>query len=387
MQKFFIALFLLLLTACSSTKQKTGQTLLLGGKPISLDETSQLIASELFDTITYIPLETNDTLLLGYIEHPKLTSRGIYFISDRSLYLYDLDTGKDLLKIARQGNGPEEYRSLADAWIDAHSGHVELLDNNRKQILVYDSVGNFLHTLPLPSMPFAFAKDEKGTYWFYNNNQMTDFSRSKVVHYNVTSGKVLGEYFPIDPHLADYFYIMDANNFAATKEGIYYMASPSDTIYQLGSDVTPAYALGLDNYKVPDSFWQANYADIMDFVTKANSRDYVYSMANFSLNKDAVMAAFIWKENLYWSFSYLSEKEIHAAHYVHDDFHFTKAFELSSESIPFVMGEDYLYGFLPAEQFMEWCREYAKAPDMQELIKQYGLDEQANPILMKCKLK
>ena len=62
-------------------------------------------------------------------------------------------------------------------------------------------------------------------------------------------------------------------------------------------------------------------------------------------------------------------------------------FELSSESIPFVMDEDYLYGFLPAEQFMEWCREYAKAPDMQELIKQYGLDEQANPILMKCKLK
>ena len=165
------------------------------------------------------------------------------------------------------------------------------------------------------------------------------------------------------------------------------MASPSDTIYRLGGDVTPAYALGLDNYKVPDSFWQANYADIMDFVTKANSRDYVYSMANFSLNKDAVMAAFIWKENLYWSFSYLSEKEIHAAHYVHDDFHFTKAFELSSESIPFVMDEDYLYGFLPAEQFMEWCREYAKAPDMQELIKQYGLDEQANPILMKCKLK
>ena len=387
MQKIFIALLLLLLAACSSTKQEAGQTLLLGEEPISLDETARLVASELFDTVTYVPLETNDSCLLGYLEHPKLASRGIHFISDRSFYLYDPDTGKCLLKISRQGNGPEEYRSLSDALVDARSGHVELLDNNQKQILVYDSVGDFLHAFPLPFMPFGFIKTGENDYWFYNNNQITDFSRSKVVHYDVKSGEKLGEFFPIDPHLANFFHIMDANNFTATDEGAYYMASPSDTIYRLGDDVTPAYVLGLDNYKAPESFWQANYENIMDFVTKAKGRDYVYSMANFSLNDNAVMVAFMRGEQLYWSFSYLSEKEVHTAHDVHDDFHFTKGFELSSESIPFVMDKDYLYGFLPAGQFMEWCRKYAKTPDMQELIEQYDLNEQANPILMKCKLK
>lgn len=385
MNKFIAILLLALLTSCSARQE--GKHSIRLGEPISLDKEACLIASTLFDTIAYIPLETNDTFLLGYLEHPKLTERGIYFVSDRSFYLFDPDTGKGLLKISRQGNGPGEYRALSDALVDAHSSNVELLDNNRKQILIYDSAGYYQHALPLPLMPFAFAKDGESSYWFYNNNQMTDFSESKLVHYNVKSKEILGEYFPIDPHLADYFYIMDANNFASAQEGIYYMASPSDTIYRLDNKVTPAYALGLDDYKAPDSFWQANYANIMEFVTKADKFDYIYSIANFSLSKGAVMAAFMRGEQLYWSFSYLSERKTYTGHYLHDDFHFTKGFELMPDNIPFVMDDNYLYGFLSAEQVMQWSKKYAKTPVIQEWIKQHDLDEQANPVLLKCRLK
>ena len=385
MNKFIAILLLALLASCSAGQE--GKHSIRLGEPISLDEGASLVASTLFDTVTYIPLETNDTFLLGYLEHPKLTERGIYFVSDRSFYLFDPDTGKGLLKISRQGNGPGEYRTLSDALVDTHSGNVELLDNNRKQILVYDSAGYYQRALPLPFMPFAFAKDGESSYWFYNNNQMTDFSQSKVVHYNVTSREILGEHFPIDPHLAEYFYIMDTNNFVSAKEGIYYMASPSDTIYRLGDKVTPTYALGLDDYKAPDSFWEANYANIMEFVTKVTQHDYIYSIANFSLNKGAVMVAFMRGDHLYWSFSYLSEKKVYTGHYLHDDFHFTKDFELTPDNIPFVMDDDYLYGFLPAEQFVKWSEEYAKTPAMHEWIEQHDLDEQANPVLLKCKLK
>ena len=125
----------------------------------------------------------------------------------------------------------------------------------------------------------------------------------------------------------------------------------------------------------------------MEFVTKATQHDYIYSIANFSLNKGAVMVAFMRGDHLYWSFSYLSEKKVYTGHYLHDDFHFTKGFELTPDNIPFVMNDDYLYTFLPTGKLMEWGKKYAKTPAVQEWIKQHDLDEQANPVLLKCRLK
>ena len=68
----------ILLASCTGKKSDEG---ILTGQPVDLDPSARLVASALFDTIEYVPLETNDTFLVGYIERPKLAGDDICFIS------------------------------------------------------------------------------------------------------------------------------------------------------------------------------------------------------------------------------------------------------------------------------------------------------------------
>lgn len=373
----------ILLASCAGKKSDEG---ILTGQPVDLDPSARLVASALFDTIEYVPLETNDTFLVGYIERPKLAGDDICFISDKSFYMFDAETGKGRLKLSRLGMGPGEYQSLSDALVDPVSGDIELLDNNRRQILVYDSAGSYKRSLSLPFMPFGFAKSGAGDYWFYNNNLVSDISRHRLVRYDAEAGRVTGEHFPIDDHVAGYFFVVDDNNFAVSDGSLYYMASPSDTLYRLGEKVSPVYRLGLDKYRVPADFWKANYSDIMEFVTAANSHDYVYSITNFSLNPQAVMVSFMLKDRLYWSFYSVAEGKAYTASSLYDDFHFTESLALSPASMTYVMDDECLYCLMSSDQFLELA-ENAKSPVIENLIRQYDVTEQSNPILMKCRLK
>ena len=265
-------------------------------------------------------------------------------------------------------------------------GDIELLDNNRRQILVYDSAGSYKRSLSLPFMPFGFAKSGAGDYWFYNNNLVSDISRHRLVRYDTEAGRVTGEHFPIDDHVAGYFFVVDDNNFAVSDGSLYYMASPSDTLYWLGEKVSPVYRLGLDKYRVPADFWKANYSDIMEFVTAANSHDYVYSITNFSLNPQAIMVSFMLKDRLYWSFYSVVEGKAYTAGSLYDDFHFTESLALSPASMTYVMDDECLYCLMSSDQFLELA-ENAKSPVIENLIRQYDVTEQSNPILMKCRLK
>ena len=62
------------------------------------------------DTIMYVPLETSDSFLFSNISHLKVSrDQNIYFISDKSFFLFDGHTGKGKLKISRLGTGPDGY--------------------------------------------------------------------------------------------------------------------------------------------------------------------------------------------------------------------------------------------------------------------------------------
>lgn len=79
----------------------------------------------------YVPLETNDNFLFSRISHLKISENNAYFISDKSFYLFDTETGK--IKISKLGTGPEGYVSLFDSNIDITRNEIELLDNSAKK--------------------------------------------------------------------------------------------------------------------------------------------------------------------------------------------------------------------------------------------------------------
>lgn len=373
--------------ACSSRPDKISKE---GTIYIDFDHATPLQASALFDTIEYVPLESSDSFLVSGVSHLKLSEdKDIYFISDKSFYLFDGETGEGKLKIAKLGNGPGEYTSVFDSHLDMNARQIELLDNNGKRVMVYDLDGNYKHAVSLPFMPFMLTKTETSGYWFYNNNLPSDATESKVVHYDAITGKIMEEYDPIDKHLAEYFFVEDEKNLVTSDDALLYLSSPVGTIYRItpGKGMEPAYILDLGKYQSPSTFYAANYRDIMEFVEAVKKHDYVFEMPALAVNDRWVVVACIKGGQLYLTFHPTMDGKTTTFSSLLDDFHFATPLPLKNSNMHFCMDDEYFYFTMTAEQLLGLQAGDGQGKGMHELITNKGIADDSNPILVKCKLK
>jgi len=90
--------------------------------------------SKFCDSITYIPLETKDSFLIGSIDKIIVQNNKIFILDKitESIFCFDIN-GKFLYKIDRKGNGPEEYISIGDFQV-----------NSKEEVIIYSSSQGFL---------------------------------------------------------------------------------------------------------------------------------------------------------------------------------------------------------------------------------------------------
>jgi hypothetical protein len=375
--------FLILSCQSSIKKTETGGTIV-----VDIDNVKKLRFSDLFDKVDYIPLETNDSFLIGTVERLRIFEDEICLLSDKSLLIFDAKTGKGNLELSKLGSGPGEYQSLYDVFIDKSMGRIELLDMNAKRIQSYDLKGKFLNSIVLPFASFSFVKETDDTYWFYNNQLSSDVTQSKVVYYDVNKGDVVKAYFPIDKHLSSYFFVVEGNNFIKDKSGVFYFSCPSNSIYHLDGNSEPETVFTIDfgQHAVPQEFYDRHFTDIMEFSQEANKREYVYFINNFSCNSDYVFLSFFVNGKCFWSLHEIKAGRTYTASLLEDDFNFSNDLSLDYRNIPCVLTDEYLYFLVSSEQFLslKW-----KTGDegSESMANRYGLDEQSNPILVKCKLR
>lgn len=146
MKKTFLLLALTLsgLFACSEQKQVDKCEAIIDDSSEIVHKEKTLMSSIL--TISdVIPLETNDSSLLGSIE--KVTRRGnfIYIKSGNSpLMMFDKE-GRFRNCIGKIGSGPEEYPLLSD--FDIKNENIYILTANKIQ--VYDCTGKWTKEIPI----------------------------------------------------------------------------------------------------------------------------------------------------------------------------------------------------------------------------------------------
>jgi hypothetical protein len=217
---------------------------------------------------------------------------------------------------------------------DPNENTIELLDMNGQKVLKYGFDAHFIKEFTTHFPSLAFHKISASDYFFYNSNRISDSTGHKLIQYNAETHKITATYFPINKHMATYFFILDANNFGTTSNLSFHYSS-SDTIYGFTDDYTPypKYVLDFGRHHTPSSFYDEHYDDIADFSTKAAQRSYIYATGNFGENDYMAILSFRNDDQLYW---------------VH------------------------LYFFLQPEQFI------AYSP---------GFSEQSNAVLVKCTCK
>ena len=133
--------------------------------------------SDLSDAL-YIPLATNDTLLLRQIgtcegNEELLTNDHIYIQEEQSIiYVFNKD-GSFVRKIMRRGGGPEEYQYIGSYAVDTLQKEIFIQDPHRKsgRTMVYDLEGKFKRSFDNLAKEIVILNDSLLLNYFrYNPN-------------------------------------------------------------------------------------------------------------------------------------------------------------------------------------------------------------------------
>lgn len=112
----------------------------------AIDKPAELTTSQLGSQITFVPLETTDSTLIGDVYKVEVTNdKAIVFNlgSNPGVMVFDLNTGAYLNNIGRIGGGPGEYKNPYGS-VDKEYGRVYFQSNNSDGYIVFDTEGNQL---------------------------------------------------------------------------------------------------------------------------------------------------------------------------------------------------------------------------------------------------
>lgn len=142
------------LFACSEPKQ-AGDELEVIPIEAAFANPSELKASEYFQKVRYVRLETSDSCLIG--ANPTVRISGDKLIVNsgrRQCYAFDKETGRFITSLGHIGNDPQGAFNL-DGWINDASGRIYFIAGDNK-FVEYDLEGNFQGRITYPEKSEGF---------------------------------------------------------------------------------------------------------------------------------------------------------------------------------------------------------------------------------------
>ena len=153
-----------------------------------------IFASDYFDDIRYVILETTEESLIGNNPNVYLAKDKIIIISDQQCSAFDKNTGKFICNIGHIGNDPEGSISLL-GWFNEASSQIYFPKGNHRNV-VYNCDGVFIEN----------QSDPDFTDGFYGVDNYDYFDSEKLVmHLPATSDKPDRIYIYKDTTVVSYF--------------------------------------------------------------------------------------------------------------------------------------------------------------------------------------
>lgn len=186
--------------------------------------------------LTYIPLETNDTILLEEgIRNFTITDKYILAHNKRegSIYLFD-NKGKIVSSFNHKGGSGKEYMYCSRVTFDEEKKEIYVVDDaRRRQILVYDYNGTFLKSIPtsFSAMDGLMNVDERWLFYYDMASMMFFSSKDSLSNYRLIN-KINGSIreLPIKPE-------MEQTNTIRKKDGSISIASFSFPYFRNGEEI------------------------------------------------------------------------------------------------------------------------------------------------------
>lgn len=111
MNKWLI-IFAILLTACTGTSEKSEECITIDLATVFDHQPQEVALKKWAKSIQFIPLQTNDSILIKYISRIIKHGDKLLVQHDNRASVFDL-AGKYLYDIGKQGGGPDEFSRIS----------------------------------------------------------------------------------------------------------------------------------------------------------------------------------------------------------------------------------------------------------------------------------
>lgn len=381
-----ILLIGLCVAGCTAGSSTAGQPQVLD---LSLTgNIASLSLSEISQETDLIPLQTNDSILLGQIVRIVQSGDFIYVGDKDKIVVFDA-TGKYVNRLCRQGQGPDEYLNITDFQVEKN-GSVWIMSPNNRSLYHYHLDGRLLKKHQLPFWGTHLLLNHDATQMLvYVGNEKSDQNNDRLKRIDLSSGQIVENYFPIDTRKSVYLHVMSDHSFTSNSSDkpSYFYEIFNDTVYGLsaGQPPVPKYYVNFDGKNIPQSIFDKSYTDIMDFFTTLHKTRYAYGINLFMSKDDKFLISFIYDKKI--TMAWVDGEHCKTTSALREDLHLKGfAFELADQKLFPQSSEELIIPIESASvaEHMEMVLGEADKQSLNEKLGRLGLDQ--NPILIKVRL-
>lgn len=141
----YLSNIFLLVFVLGCTKQKQELPII----DVDVNKIEEYDLSEICDSVTAIPLETNPNCIISIVRKVKFSNTHIYVAGKQRILKFDY-RGNFIRQVNKVGRGPGELHTFTDFYVSKNDDTLDIL--TFKKILRYDSSGNLLKEIPLKNI-------------------------------------------------------------------------------------------------------------------------------------------------------------------------------------------------------------------------------------------
>ncbi len=221
------------------------------------------IENNYIDKIEYLPLQTNESCLIGNGATYTLTETYIVVIDTENCFLFDRSTGKFIRKIGNKGRGPGEYFNT-NGFLQIEDQLIYFTGNNG-ELLQYNLNGDFIKTISIPeinndfnspSIPTKYSYLDKLIIAYFGNILGTEEKLISISNQDGNIIRLIPNHNQVEKKSSMSFSLEEAQFYHINNE-LYFKEDYSDTIFKVSkTGIKPHLIIALGKYRPPyESKW------------------------------------------------------------------------------------------------------------------------------------
>ena len=366
---------LLLISTCqTANKNETAAEL-----NIDLNEAKPTInLNDIASDLNFVRLQTQPGFLIGNIRN-IIIEKNIYVQNFRNIFVFDIH-GNPLYKIDAAGRSEGTYYEINDFRVD-DSGNLEIWDRVKKQMLYFDSTGEYQFKRKFNVIANYYTKLDS-IYYFYNSGAYTKKgAEAYLVSTFGFEGKKRNDYLPVNHLGMNSFstpYLIGQHN-----KMVYFEEAPLSKIYALdGNKLFPLYRINICNKTLSkEEYLQMRDMRASDRFHKITNQSY-HSRGITAIGDYGIKMTLVGKRKVYICFYNLDDHRYQLGEQVLENHYFNTPIRRN------LIYKNRYIGYIPAHEIIDHVNIKAfieEEPKTYSVLR--NLERGDNPILITGHLK